>query len=96
MYLCLFFGGLFLYLGFWGLDLETWSARKEKEKQPKRKKQYIAYRGLILLYHRGKGPLGGTLAKFFQPILEVVPDFQETNVYERNFATFFVISTLPL
>ena len=45
----------------------------------------------------GKGPLGGTLANFFQLIFGVVPDFQETNVYEPNFATpnfvylFFVV-----
>ena len=38
----------------------------KKEKQPKRKKKYIAYRVLILFYHRGKGPLlvGETLAFF--------------------------------
>ena len=33
--------------------------------------------------------LGETLATFFQRILEFAPDFQETNVYEPNFATFF-------
>ena len=37
------FGGLSLDLGFW-----IWNQRKEKN--------YIAYRGLILSYHRGKAP----------------------------------------
>ena len=36
------------------------------------KKQYIAYRGLMLLYHRGKGPLGGTLANFFLAFWDVM------------------------
>jgi len=35
--------------------------RKKSENQ-KRKKKYIACGGLILFYHRGKGPVGGTLA----------------------------------
>ena len=30
----------------------------EKRKRKKRKKKYIAYGGLILFYHRGKGPRG--------------------------------------
>ena len=46
-------------------------SEKKTEKQPKRKNKYIAYRGLILYYHKGKGPLGGTLANFFQPIFGV-------------------------
>ena len=78
------FGGLFLYLGFLGFfgfefgDLvqkkqtrKTWGTNEKGRKK-------IAYRGLILSYHRGKGPLGGTLANFFHRIFGVVPDFQET------------------
>ena len=38
---------------------------QENNRETNRKKKYIAYRGLILFYHRGKGPLGGTLAIFF-------------------------------
>ena len=45
------------------LDFGVWM--REKVKKPKRKKKYIAYGGLILFYHRGKGPLGETLAIFF-------------------------------
>ena len=49
-----------------GLHLEIWSKKqmRKNEKQQKRKKKYIAYRGLLLLYRRGKGPLAGTLAIF--------------------------------
>ena len=38
---------------------------QEKMGQTNRKEKYIAYRGLILFYHRGKGLLGATLAIFF-------------------------------
>ena len=55
------FGGVILYLGFLVLHLEIWS----KKRKGKKEKKDIAYRGLILFYHRGKGPLGGTLAIFF-------------------------------
>ena len=61
---------------FWRSDVVSWISgfgvgdlaekeRKTREKQTKRSKKYIAYRGLILFYHMGKGPLGGTLAIFF-------------------------------
>ena len=35
-----------------------------RKKKAKRKNKYTAYRGLILFYHRGKGPVGETLANF--------------------------------
>ena len=35
-------------------------------------KKYIAYRGLLLFYHRGKGPLGGTLVIFFGVFWDVM------------------------
>ena len=61
------FGGLSLDFGFWILN-----QRKEKN--------YIAYRGLILL-PQGKSLLGGTLANFFQRIFGVVPDFSRNKTF---------------
>ena len=67
---------------FGGLSLDFGYQRMKKKRE-----NHIAYRGLSLFYHRGKGPLGGTPANFFQRAFGVVPDFQETNVHEPNFAT---------
>ena len=67
---------------FGGLSLDFGYQRMKK----KREKVHCLH-GANPVYHRGKG-LGGTLANFFQRIFGVVPDFQETNVYEPNFAHF--------
>ena len=54
----MFFGGLILYLGFWGLDLEMWSIKKvRKQKQPKRTKKHVAYKGANPVLPQGEGPL---------------------------------------
>ena len=67
------------------------SPKKTNEKnmgnKQNRKKKKIVYRGLILSYHRGKGPLGGTLAICFHALLELFQIFKKQNVYEPNFAT---------
>ena len=53
----------FCWRGFWrSLDFESWNLEfgfwslDSGSPTQKNKKQYIAYRGLILLSHRGKGP----------------------------------------
>ena len=51
------------------------------------RKSRLPTRGLILSYHREKGPLGGTLAIFFIAFLELFQIFQKQNIYEPNFAT---------
>ena len=89
--ICVFWRSHFVswILGFGFGDVVKKISEKKTEKQPKRKNKYIAYRGLILYYHRGEGLPRGNSGNFFSLLLKVVPDFQETNVYEPNFATFF-------
>ena len=89
-----------MYLGLWGLDFEVSSKkkdiRKKQKNNKKRKKKYIAYRGLILFYHRGKSPLGGTLANFFQRIFGVFQIFKKQAFMSQTLQLFLVISILTL
>ena len=63
------------------LDFGVWNwrfgQRKQMSKKPeknheitKKEEQVHCLQGLILFYHRGKGPLGETLAIFFFGVLE--------------------------
>ena len=47
-------------------------------KQKRIKEKVDCLQGANPVLPQGAGPLGGTLANFFQRIFGVVPDFQET------------------
>ena len=57
-------------------------------KKLKNEKQKHCLQGGNPVYHRGKGPLGGTLAKFFPIHFFLFQIFGKQNVYEPNFAHF--------
>ena len=59
------------------------------EKTTKEEKKYIARPAKSFFYFLGLRVLKKLLRFFFSAFLEFAPDFQETNVYEPNFATFF-------
>ena len=64
------FGGLILYLGFLGLNLEIWSTQKKqmrkKEKERAKKEEKVdCLQGPNPVLPQGEGPLGGTFAILF-------------------------------
>ena len=74
------FEGLSLGFGFWILN-------------PKKREKLHCLQGANPVLPQGKGPLGGTLAKFFSAFWELFQIFKKHNVYEPNIATpiFFII-----
>ena len=62
---------------------------KQQKKTTKEEEKSTLPAKSFLYFFWGPMGLGGTLANFFSAFLEFAPGFQETNVYEPNFATFF-------
>ena len=63
------FGGLILYLGFWGLDLEIWSKKsmrkKERNNQIKKEDKVHCIQGANPVLPQGEGPPRGELSRYF-------------------------------
>ena len=93
MYLCLFFGGLFLYLGFWGLDLETWSKKlseKRKRETDKKKETVHCLQGANPALPQGEGPPRGNSREFFfSPFWRLFQIFKKQTFMSGTLQLFF-------
>ena len=63
--------------------------KQQKKTTKEEETSTLPAKSFFLFFFLGPMGLGETLAIFFSAFLEFAPDFQETNVYEPNFATFF-------
>ena len=67
----------------------------ETGREPKKQiGQVHCLQGLILFYHRGKGPLGGTLANFFQRIFGVCSRFSRNKRLWTELCNFFLVISI--
>ena len=73
-----------------GFGFRDFVKKMTLEKKTTKKEENIHYQQGVLPH--GEGPRRGNSREFFPAHFGRVPNFQETSVYEPNFAFFLVIS----